>query len=93
MNILFLGAATGTAAQRAGALRRLGHTVHQLDPDRMVPSGRLRTRLHWETGGLLSEKTVAAQVLAALGDAGFDLTWVDNGRSVGPTLVRELQRR
>ena len=93
MNILFLGAATGTAAQRAGALRRLGHTVHQLDPDRMVPSGRLRTRLHWETGGLLSEKTVAAQVLAALGDAGFDLTWVDSGRNVGPILVRELQRR
>ena len=93
MNILFLGAATGTAAQRAGALRRLGHTVHQLDPDRMVPSGRLRTRLHWETGGLLSEKTVAAQVLAALGDAGFDLAWVDNGHNVGPVLVRELQQR
>ena len=93
MNILFLGGDSGTAAHRAGALRRLGHTVHQVDPDQMVPAGRLRARLHWETGGLLSEKTVAAQVLAALGDTGFDLTWVDNGRNVGPILVRELQRR
>lgn len=93
MNILFLGAASGTAAQRAGALRRLGHTVHQVDPDRMIPAGRLQARLHWETGCLLCERHVAAQVLAALGESKFDLTWVDNGRSVGPALVRELQRR
>ena len=59
----------------------------------MVPAGRLQARLYWETGGLLSEKTVAAQVLAALGETKFDLTWVDNGRNVGPILVRELQRR
>ena len=93
MNILYLGRATGTAGHRAGALRRLGHTVHQVDPDRMVPAGRLRARLHWETGGILAEKTVAAQVLAALEDTGFDLTWVDSGRNVGPILVRELQQR
>ena len=97
MNILFLGGASGTAGHRAGALRRLGHAVHQVDPDGMVPAGRLRARLHWETGGLLSEKTVAAQVLAHLGEresgTKFDLTWVDNGRNVGPLLVRELQRR
>ena len=59
----------------------------------MAPAGRGQARLHWETGGLLSEKTVAAQVLAALGETKFDLTWVDNGRNVGPILVRELQRR
>ncbi len=76
-----------------GALRRLGHTVQQVDPDRMLPTGRIQARLHWETGGLLCEKSVAAQVLANLGEAKFDLTWVDNGRSVGPILVRELQRR
>ena len=96
MNILYLGPATGTAGHRADALRRLGHAVHQVDPDRMVPAGRLRARLHWETGGLLAEKTVAAQVLAVLeaqGGVKFDLTWVDGGRNVGPLLVRELQRR
>ena len=96
MNILFLGGASGTAGHRAGALRRLGHAVHQIAPDSMSPAGRGQARLHWETGGIFAEKTVTAQVLAALdalGGAEFDLTWVDNGRSVGPILVRELQRR
>ena len=93
MNILFLGAASGTAGHRAGALRRLGHTVQQVDPDRMVPTGRMQARLHWETGGLLCEKPVAAQILVGLGETRFDMTWVDNGRNVGPLLVHELQNR
>ena len=59
----------------------------------MGPAGRLQSRFHWETGSLLCEKSVADQILASLGEKKFDLTWVDNGRSVGPVLVRELQRR
>lgn len=93
MNILFLGNKLGTQGHRTDALRRLGHTVHSVDPDLLVPQDRLSARLHWETGGLLCEKSVTAQVLAGLGDTKFDLTWVDNGRYVGPSLVRELQRR
>ena len=93
MNLLFLGAGSGTAKHRADALRRLGHTVHQVDPDELAPQGRLASRLHWETGGLLSEKPVTSQVLAGIEQLSFDLTWVDNGRNVGPLLVRELQRR
>ena len=93
MNILFLGSHLGTQGHRAAAMRRLGHTVHQIDPDRLAPQGRLQARLHWETGGLFCEKSVAAQVLERLGETKFDVTWVDSGRSVGPTLVRELQRR
>ena len=93
MKVLFLGAGSGTAGHRAGALRRLGHTVRQVDPDLFVPQGRVASRLHWETGNLLCEKSVADRVLVGLGEEKFDLTWVDNGRSVGPSLVRELQRR
>ena len=92
MNILFLGSRMGTQGHRIEALKRMGHTVHPIDPDMLVPQGRLSARLHWETGGLLCEKSVAAQVLARLGDTKFDLTWVDNVHSVGPSLVRELQR-
>ena len=93
MDLLFLGAGSGTAKHRADALRRLGHTVHQVDPDELAPQGRLASRLHWETGGLLSEKPVTSQVLAGIEQLSFDLTWVDNGRNVGPLLIRELQRR
>lgn len=93
MNILYLGGESGTAGHRAGALRRLGHTVHSVDVDLLVPQGGLSARLHWETGGVLCEKSITAQVLAGLGETKFDLTWVDSGRNVGPALVRELQRR
>ena len=93
MNLLFLGAGSGTAKHRADALRRLGYTVHQIDPDRLVPQGRLASRLHWETGGLLCEKSVTAHVLTDVGASRFDLTWVDNGRYVGPLLIHELQGR
>lgn len=93
MNILYLGGDSGTAGHRAGALRRLGHTVHPVDPDLLVPQDRLSARLHWETGGLLCEKSVTAQVIAGLRGTKFDLTWVDSGRNVGPALVRELQHR
>jgi len=53
----------------------------------------MQARLHWETGGLLCEKSVTSQVLADLGELQFELTWVDSGRNVGPLLVHELQRR
>ncbi len=93
MNILYLGSDTFTSRHRLHALGRLGHTVRQLAPDQFVPQGRLVSKLHWETGGLLIEKQVTAQVLAALGNSSFDLTWVDSGRYVGPSLIQELHRR
>ena len=93
MQILYLGAGNGTSKHRSDALVRLGHAVHSIDPDLLVPQDRFLARLHWETGGLLCEKSVAAQVLAGLGNTKFDLTWVDSGRNVGPILVHELQKR
>ena len=93
MNILFLGYDKGTSDHRAKALERLGHSVRQINPDLFAPQDRLRAKLHWETGGLLCEKLVTAKTLASLENAHFDLTWVDNARYVGPSLVRELQRR
>lgn len=93
MNILFLGSNQGTGGHRAAALERLGHEVLQINPDLLAPQDRLRAKFHYETGGLLCEKSVTTQVLAQLGDRHFDLTWVDNVRLIGPRLVREMQRR
>ena len=93
MNILYLGNSFGTSKHRADALRRLGHSVQEIDPEQLVPKGRLAAKLHWETGGLLCEKAVTASVLASLGQVKFDCVLVNGGRYVGPSLVRELQRR
>ena len=93
MNILYLGADTSTSQHRVNALGRLGHTVRQILPEKFVPQSRVIAKLHWETGGLLCEKSVAAQVLAELGNAKVDMTWVDSGRYVGPTLISAIQKQ
>ena len=93
MNILYLGVYAGTTQHRADALVRLGHTVTHIDPNQFVPKGRLASKLHYETGGLLCEKAVTAAVLSQVGDAQFDLVHIDSGRYVGPALVQELGRR
>lgn len=93
MNILYLGNDFGTSKHRADALRRLGHSVWIIDPEQLVPGGKLAAKLHWETGGLLCEKSVTASVLSRLGEMNFDLVLVNGGRYVGPTLVEELRSR
>lgn len=93
MNILYLGSSLGTSKHRADALRRLGHSVQEIDPEQLVPKGRLAAKLHWETGGLLCEKGVMASVLPRLGGTKFDCVLVNGGRYVGPALVQELQHR
>ncbi len=98
MNILFLGQNSGTARHRVEAMKRLGHGVHSLDPTQFVPRGiSLLTKLHYETGGLLCEETVTRCVLGALeqiaGTQTFEMVWVENGRYVGPSLVRALRNR
>lgn len=93
MKILYLGHTRGTSKHRADALVRLGHQVQTIDPELMVPSGRFATKLHWETGGLLCEKAVKNAVLSRLEHDSFDVTIVNGGRYVGPSLVTELRRR
>jgi hypothetical protein len=93
VKILYLGAPTGTSLHRKTALERLGHEVRQINPEANLPRDYLRAKLHYESGGLLSERTVARDVLRQVGHERFDLVWVDHGRCVGPALIRGLQRR
>ena len=93
MKILFLGPSYGVHGHRAEALKRLGHSVRLLDPDQFLPPSRLAAKLHWETGGLLSQKSITAQTLRAVEGETFDLTWVDGGRYVGPDLVQAIRRQ
>ena len=93
MKILYLGAASGTSLHRRWALERLGHRVRQIDPEANLPRDYLRAKLRYESGALLSERSVARDVLAQVGRESFDLVWVDHGRCVGPSLITGLQQR
>lgn len=93
MNILYLGNNSGTSQHRADALTRLGHGVRIIDPEPCVPTGKWAAKIHFETGGLLCEKAVTAQILSQLGNERYQLVLVNGGRYVGPSLVKELQRR
>ena len=93
MRILFVGSGRGTALQRTNAFRRLGHEVRQIDDEAFAPRGRLVSKFHYESGGLLAQRTVARGLLAELGSEPYDVVWVDHGRLVGPRLVETLRER
>jgi spore maturation protein CgeB len=95
MNILYLGPDSGTSRHRANALRRLGHNVVQLDPGCYSPQNPFLSKLHWESGSLLFQRSVSNRLLHdinSLREVRFDLTWVNGGRMVSPRVVRELKR-
>lgn len=93
MRIAYIGVQSGTTVHRAAALRRLGHEVDHYNPEQHLPQGRLASRLHWETGGVLVAERLDRAVLQMIGDREYDVLWVDHGRYVGGTLVRECRRR
>lgn len=99
MRILYLGSPHGTSGHRTAALRRLGHTVAAVDYHDFLPASAALKKIHWETGGVLSERRVTqgiraeAEKAASAQGGGFDVVWVDSGRYVGPSAVRALKQR
>jgi spore maturation protein CgeB len=92
VRILFLGLEGGTTKQRANALRRLGHDVTHIEPEKFVPQGLAR-KIHYNAGGLLIQNHVKRTILSQIGDQAFELVWVDRGRYIGPGLIKEFKRR
>ena len=92
-NILYLGEGAGTSLHRALALRRLGHNVFIVDPFVVLPSYRLAGLWAWKTGSLFLEDFIRRRVLASIPDMRFDLTLVNGGELVGPSLVADLKHR
>lgn len=93
MKILYLGDTEGTSRDRARALERLGHEVRHLAPRRLLPPSRWIDRLIWRVGAAVLERWVRAGLARELGDARFDLAYVDNGECITPALVADLRRR
>ena len=93
MNVLFVGKSGGTAGHRQGALERLGHRVTAIDDESFLPRSPALRKIAYEAGCLPVAGVVRRGMLDALSGASFDAVWVDNGRGVGPGLVREMRRR
>jgi len=91
LEILYLGSNNGTSLQRAQSLRRLGHAVSILDPERHLPSGRLPQSWMHHTGALGFGSFVRTRVNAEVGEAEFDVIWVDGGSLISPELLRDLK--
>ena len=93
MKILYLGPDTGTSAHRKAALVRMGHEVTLINPYSLLPSNRAVSVWLWHAGGLGLVEIVRRRVLESLGQASFDLAWVDHGALITAGLVDDLKKR
>ncbi|RZK43441.1 MAG: glycosyltransferase family 1 protein, partial [Hymenobacter sp.] len=97
--LLYLGDlnATSTSAQRAAALRRLGHTVLAHNPFEVLEAqpaavARFLNPLHYRTGYRLLQPTIRRwlrQILATT--PALDAVWVDSGELLGVGCLRMLR--
>jgi hypothetical protein len=93
LKILYLGVESGTSLHRARALERLGHSVTIVDPAQFLPGHRaVRYWVHHAGAGFFGTH-IRRKVLAAIGQARFDLAFVDGGGLVDRELAAELKRR
>lgn len=93
LSILYIGPESGTSLHRAVALRRLGHEVFVLDPWKALPRSKYAGAWLHHTGALFLGRYMARRIEAMIPDQKFDLTWVDGGGLVGPSLVESLKKR
>lgn len=94
LKILYLGPNSGTCAQRAEALRRLGHTVKATDIRQILPRCQVLDRWIFHTGCALMGPLLRSAVVSTIGtQERFDLAWVDGGALTPPSLIAELKKR
>jgi hypothetical protein len=92
LKILYVGVASGTSLHRMRALARLGHDVQSINPRAFLPAGRLINYWVFHTGAHGLSSLVSRGVRRFVGQAHFDIVWVDSGELVSPVLVRSLKR-
>jgi spore maturation protein CgeB len=100
MKILYVGelAPSTRSAQRARALRALGHRLtpisHALESlDGRPPAATLLERACYRLGWPLDLAGLNRQLAAALEQGPYDLLWVECGRTLWPATLAELRWR
>jgi spore maturation protein CgeB len=98
VKILYLGNLRlgTTSAQRAEALRRLGHEVIGVDPYLVFQDARISSlakKIHFRTGYHFIQSTMESWLRAKLVDVGpADVCWVDSGELLGVRALKEARR-
>lgn len=92
LNILQLGPLRGTCLDRANAFRRLGHSVHHLDPRGLLPGSRWVDRVTWRLGGACFAPIIANALPRELGGDRFDVCHVESGEWITAAVIEELRR-
>ena len=92
LGILYLGAESGTALDRANAYRRLGHRVEHIDPRSLLPRSTWVDRVIWRLGGAFMSPWLCDALGRRLAGKAFDLCHVDNGECVSPSVIGLLRR-
>ncbi|MDE2430181.1 MAG: glycosyltransferase family 1 protein [Burkholderiales bacterium] len=91
MNILYIAAMPGTSVDRGNAMRRIGHTVTQLDPRSFLPKTAWVDRITWKAGGQFFAPWLRNGIQNAIGKKTFDLTYIDNGEWASPMVLKYLK--
>lgn len=94
MRILYFGddGTHSTSLQRALALRRIGHEVTVLNPRSPIPRGRVFAGLNVRTGFRLFAPLVLRWIRRRLGEARWDLAWMDGCPEMGRAAYRDVRR-
>lgn len=93
LSILYLGVDRGTSRHRANSLRRSGHSVCVVDPEKLLPYPAAVGYWMHRGKGIFLGGSARRRVLKAIGSRGFDLAFVNGGMLVDRTLVSELRQR
>ncbi len=92
MDILYLGPLSGTCLDRSRALARLGHAVHHVDVRALLSASAWIDRIIWKLGGQWFEPWVREGLRAEIGNARYNLAYIDNGELITPNIIRQLRR-
>jgi hypothetical protein len=79
LNILQLGPLSGTCLDRANALRRLGHTVQQVDLRLLLPPSIWVDRITWRLGGEWFTPWLTRRLATRLAGRHYGLCIVEGG--------------
>lgn len=92
LDILYVGPDSGTSRHRFLAMQRLGHKLRLVNPLQAL-GGQHGMSWGFKTGYLGLERRIKRRLLAELGEARFDVIWVDNGEWLGRSLAEALKQR
>lgn len=96
-SILYLGDdhPSSTAAHRAQALRRIGHTVSHWNPEKAIAEelkNSLKNFLHYRTGYRFLQQKLAFFLQGMMAEKSeYDLIWVDSGEFFGLKCLQLLK--